>query len=168
MTVWLVEKRAVYQHGILGVFKWEQDARLCAEAAVKDPGPENRDWAWDGDGHHTYVLMRVELGASDPTPVDVAELVPPLPRRQGARQGEPRVHAGRTVSVEDAVMDDYLLEAELIRFATEDLRAVLERFPSAEARRIAMLDIGLCRHCGGLDRRVLAGERDPCQCWNDE
>lgn len=66
-VVWLIEKRAVYCHGILGVFATGLEAKRCAEAAVLVKGP---DWYDDGDGHHEFVLMRCELGQA---PVDVAK-----------------------------------------------------------------------------------------------
>lgn len=66
--VWLIERRAIYCHGILGVFATEEEAKQCAETVVVTPG--NKYWSQDGDGHHVFVLMRCELGQE---PVDVAQ-----------------------------------------------------------------------------------------------
>ena len=70
-TVWLVEKRGVYSHGILGVFATEHEACACAEKATSDAKPSEDDVFErdDGDGHHEFVLMRCELGHA---PEDVA------------------------------------------------------------------------------------------------
>lgn len=64
-VVWLIERRAIYCHGILGVFATAEEAKRCAETAVATP---SKDWWYDGDGHHVFVLMRCELGQE---PVDV-------------------------------------------------------------------------------------------------
>jgi hypothetical protein len=61
ITVWLVEIRGIYSHGITGVYASEADARAGAETRASTE-----------DGYHSFALMRAKMGEE---PEDVAEYV---------------------------------------------------------------------------------------------
>jgi hypothetical protein len=68
VTLYYIEKVGVYSHGVIGIYDTLDDAKAACERHTQTPqqfddsDPHGYDVADDGDGYHSFHIMRTKLG----------------------------------------------------------------------------------------------------------